>query len=167
MEFQLNYLNLKRWSFESAALNMPILLILLVKFWKRPHEWNIRRHDSHGSHYLWRLAPTSIIETVSRMLNGSLLVSSGPSFWFHKGFFLPPLRFWLFAYNLEKWCWRIYLQGSSGETDIENRLMDLERREERMSCMERVTWKLTSPYVKQIANGNLLYGSRSSNRASV
>ena len=24
--------------------------------------------------------------------------------------------------NLEKWCWRIYLQGSSGETDIENRL---------------------------------------------
>ena len=37
--------------------------------------------------------------------------------------------------------------------------MDLERREERMSCMERVTWKLTSPYVKQIANGNLLYAS--------
>ena len=27
--------------------------------------------------------------------------------------------------NIEKWYWRIYLQGSSGETDIENRLMDL------------------------------------------
>ena len=26
-------------------------------------------------------------------------------------------------------------------------------------CMERVTWKLTLPYVKQIANGNFLYGS--------
>ena len=26
-------------------------------------------------------------------------------------------------------------------------------------CIERVTWKLTLPYVKQIANGNLLYGS--------
>ena len=25
--------------------------------------------------------------------------------------------------------------------------------------MERVTWKLTLPYTKQIANGNLLYGS--------
>ena len=45
--------------------------------------------------------------------------------------------------------------------------MDLERREERMSCMERVTWKLTSPYVKQIANGNLLYDSGNSNRGSV
>ena len=30
------------------------------------------------------------------------------------------------------------------------------RGEERMKCMERVTWKLTLPYVKQIGNGNLL-----------
>ena len=27
-------------------------------------------------------------------------------------------------WNLEKWYWRIYLQGSSRETDIENRFMD-------------------------------------------
>ena len=45
--------------------------------------------------------------------------------------------------NLEKWYWRIYLQGSSGETDIENRLMDMGRGEERVRCMERITWKLT------------------------
>ena len=32
--------------------------------------------------------------------------------------------------------------------------------------MERVTWKLTLPYVKQIANRNLLYGSGNSNRGS-
>ena len=38
--------------------------------------------------------------------------------------------------------------GSSGETDIENRLMDMERREERVRCMERVIWKLTLPSVK-------------------
>ena len=31
--------------------------------------------------------------------------------------------------------------------------------------MERVTWKLTIPYVNYIANGNLLYGSGNSNRA--
>ena len=43
--------------------------------------------------------------------------------------------------------------------DIENRFMDMGRGEERVRCMERVTWKLTLPYVKQIANGNLLYGS--------
>ena len=40
------------------------------------------------------------------------------------------------------------MQGNNGETDIENRLMDMGRGEERVRCMERVTWKLTSPYVK-------------------
>ena len=29
--------------------------------------------------------------------------------------------------NLEKWYWRIYLQGNNGETDIENRLMGMRR----------------------------------------
>ena len=45
--------------------------------------------------------------------------------------------------------------------------MDLGRGEERVRCMERVTWKLTLPYVKQMVNGNLLYGSGNSNRGSV
>ena len=40
---------------------------------------------------------------------------------------------------------RISLQGSSGETDIENR----HGHGERERCMERVTWKLTLPYVKE------------------
>ena len=35
---------------------------------------------------------------------------------------------------------RIYLQGSNGEADIENRLTDMGRREERVRCMKRVTW---------------------------
>ena len=37
--------------------------------------------------------------------------------------------------DLEKWYWRIYLQGNSGETDIENRLMDMGRGEERVRCI--------------------------------
>ena len=64
----------------------------------------------------------------------------------------------------------MYLQGSSRVTDIENRLTDMGRREERVGCMERVTWKLTLPYAQQIANGNLLYvsgNSGNSNRGSV
>ena len=65
------------------------------------------------------------------------------------------------------WYRRIYLQGSNGETDIENRLMDMGRGEERVRCMERVTWKVTLPYIKEIAKGNLLYGSGNSNRGSV
>ena len=41
------------------------------------------------------------------------------------------------------------------------------RGEERVRCMEKVTGKLTLPYVKEIANGNLVYGSGDSNRGSV
>ena len=41
-----------------------------------------------------------------------------------------------------------YSQGNNGETDIENRLMDMGRGEERVRYMKRVTWKLTLPYVK-------------------
>ena len=33
-----------------------------------------------------------------------------------------------------------------------------------MRCMERVTWKLTLPYEKQIANWDFLYGSGNSNK---
>ena len=50
--------------------------------------------------------------------------------------------------NLEEWYRRTYLQGSNGETDIENRLMDTGTGEKRVRCMQRVTWKLTLPYVK-------------------
>ena len=39
------------------------------------------------------------------------------------------------------------MQGNSGETDIENRIMDRGRGEEMVRCIERVTRKLTSPYV--------------------
>ena len=35
--------------------------------------------------------------------------------------------------------------------DIENRFIDMGREKEKVRCMERVTWKLTLPYVKQIA----------------
>ena len=52
--------------------------------------------------------------------------------------------------KLEKW---YCLQGSNRETDIENRLVDMGREVERVRCMERVTWKLTLPYVKLIAKG--------------
>ena len=34
------------------------------------------------------------------------------------------------------------------ETDKKNRLIDMGRGEERVRCMERITWKLTLPYVK-------------------
>ena len=42
----------------------------------------------------------------------------------------------------------LLLKDNSVETDIENRLLDMGRGEERVRCMERVTWKLTLPSVK-------------------
>ena len=57
--------------------------------------------------------------------------------------------------------------GQQWRTDIENRLLDMGRGEERVWCMEKVTWKLSLLYVKYIATGNLLYGSGNSNRGSV
>ena len=38
--------------------------------------------------------------------------------------------------------------GQHGETDMEKRLMDMGRGEDRVRCMERLTWKLTLPHVK-------------------
>ena len=86
--------------------------------------------------------------------------------WGHKESETTERLNWTHIWNLESWYWWIYLQGSSGETDLENRLMDIGRGEERLRCMERVTWKVTLPYVKQIANGNLLYDLENSNRSS-
>ena len=40
------------------------------------------------------------------------------------------------------------LQCNSGKTEIENRLTIMRRGEERVRCVERVTGKLTLPYVK-------------------
>ena len=39
--------------------------------------------------------------------------------------------------------------GNNGQTNIENRNMDMQRGEERVRCMERITWKLILPYVNQ------------------
>ena len=45
--------------------------------------------------------------------------------------------------------------------------MDMGRGEEMVRCRETATWKFTIPYVKEIANGNLVYVSGNSNRGSV
>ena len=41
--------------------------------------------------------------------------------------------------------------GQQWRNRQENRHMDMERGEETVRCMARVTWKLALPYVKQIA----------------
>ena len=61
----------------------------------------------------------------------------------------------------------IILRGSNGDTQRTDLMTQGRGRKERVGCMERVPWKLILPYVKQIANGNLLYDSGNSNQGSV
>ena len=49
---------------------------------------------------------------------------------------------------------------------MENRPMDMVEGEEAEGEMERVTWKLTIPYVKHTASGDLLCDSGNSNGGS-
>ena len=55
-----------------------------------------------------------------------------------------------YIWNLERGYWWTYLQDSSGDTDVEDRLMDMARlgwKKERVGCVERVAWKHTLPHV--------------------
>ena len=71
-----------------------------------------------------------------------------------------------YIWNLKRWHWWIYFQGSNGETEVENRSMDMgEESREKGRWWERVTQKFTIPYVKQIASGN--FDSGNSNRGFV
>ena len=53
-----------------------------------------------------------------------------------------------YIWNLEKWYWRSYMQGSKGNTDVKNRLLDsVEEGEDRM-IWENSTEMHVLPYVK-------------------
>ena len=51
-------------------------------------------------------------------------------------------------YGIQKNGTEEFTYRAAMEKQTENRLMDMERGEERVRCMEKVTWKLTLPYVK-------------------
>ena len=72
-----------------------------------------------------------------------------------------------YIWNLERWYWWIYLQGSNGETDIENRPMDMGGEEEGEGEMyEESNMEIYNTTCK-IANGNFLYDSGNSKSGSV
>ena len=51
-------------------------------------------------------------------------------------------------YGIQKNGTEEFTYRAAMEKQTENRLMDMGRGEERMRYMERVTWKLTLPYIK-------------------
>ena len=57
-----------------------------------------------------------------------------------------------YIWNLEKWYWWSYLQGSKGDTDIKNRLLDTVGEEDGDMIWERSIDTYTLPYVKQMTS---------------
>ena len=53
-----------------------------------------------------------------------------------------------YIWNLEGWYWWIYLQGSNGDADIENRLLDTVGEKEGGIIWENNIKTYTLPYVK-------------------
>ena len=76
-------------------------------------------------------------------------------------------RILMHIYEIQKMILKNLFSGQQWRNRLENRCMDMGRGEERVSCLERVTWKLTLHYVKQIANRNLLYDLGNTNKSSV
>ena len=59
------------------------------------------------------------------------------------------------------------MQGSSGDADIGNRLVDIEGKGAGGTNGESSKEAYALPYIKQTTNGNLLYDSGSSNQGCV
>ena len=62
-----------------------------------------------------------------------------------------------YIWNLEKWYWIIYLQSNNGETDIENLLMDMGRREERMRWKKKRLWIAKAIWRKKNRAGGIRF----------
>ena len=70
-----------------------------------------------------------------------------------------------YIWNLERWYWWAYLQGSSRDADRENKLVASVGEDGMTWESSMETYQL--PYVKWIASGNLFYDSGNSNQGSV
>ena len=108
-------------------------------------EWNkLEKNTDHTlTHTSWRRQwhPTPVLLPGKSHGQRSLVgyspwgcQESDTTEWLH---FLSNTHLW----NLERWYWWTYLQGSNGDADREDRLMDTGGGKERVGRMERVAWK--------------------------
>ena len=58
------------------------------------------------------------------------------------------------VWKVERWYWWAYLQGSSGDVDVENRLVHTVGEEERGRSWERITETHTLPHAKYVAQSD-------------
>ena len=120
----------------------------IARTWKQPRcpltdEWIKKWYYVYTTEYYSAIKRNTFESVLMRWMNLKPIIQSEMS-QKEKEILYPNT----YIQNLEEWYWRTDLQGSTGETDIENRLIDMGKGEERVRCMERVTWKLTLPFVK-------------------
>ena len=154
---------------KSGLKKACILLFIAALFtiagtWKQPRspsteEWIKKLWYIYTMEYYSTISKKAFESVLMRWVNLELIIRSEVS---QKDKYTLMYIYGIQINGTEEFTYR-----AAKERETENRFMDMARGEERVRCMERVTWKLTLPYVKQIANGNLLYGSGNSNKGSV
>ena len=138
----------KRNAFESVLIR-----------WMNLTEWSKserERQISHRNAYIWNIGEGNGNPLHSCLKNPMDCSLSGSSVhWVtrvgHELVTKPPS-----PRNLERWYWWTYLQGSNGDTDIEQRVTDTVGEGEGGRIWESSSETYTLPDVKQIANGSLM-----------
>ena len=70
------------------------------------------------------------------------------------------------TWNLERWYWQSYVQGSKGDTDVKNRLLDSVGEGEGGIIWENSVEIYTSPYVKWIIRASLMHEAGTQSQCS-
>ena len=131
-------------------------LFMTARIWMQPRcpstdEWIKKSWYIYSMQYYSAIKKNAFESVLMRWMNLETIIQSEVS---QK----DKYHILMHIYGIQKNGTEEFIYRAAMEKQTENRLMDIGRGEERVRCMERVTWKLTLPCVKQIANGNLLYG---------
>ena len=128
------------YSLRLILVSMLLSTCIRVSLFTKQH--NLGTTHKNGRKKLWYIYTTEYYSSTKRNTVGSVLMR-----WMN----LEPImqsevsqkgkdkyRI-VYIWNLERWYQWIYWQGSNGETDTENRLVDVGQGKERVRCMDRVT----------------------------
>ena len=100
-------------------------LFTIAKTWKQPRypstaEWIKKLWYIYTREYYSAIRRNAFESVLMRWMNWEPIIWSGVS---QKE--KDKYSILTYIWNLENWYWRVYLQGSDGETDIQNTLMDV------------------------------------------
>ena len=130
---------------------IPLLiaaLFTIARMWKQPRrpstdEWIKRLLYIYTMEYYSAVKRNTFESVLTRWMNLEPIIQSAVS---QKE--KDKYHILMYIHGIWKTGTEEFIYRAAMEKQTENRLMDMGRGEERVRCMERVTWKLTLPYVK-------------------